>query len=225
MKQKKRVVLVEDHAVLRQSLRSVLNREPDLEVVAEAQDGLQGIRVIQEETPDLVLLDIRMPRMDGTSILKEINRVSPDSKVLVLTMHDEESCILDAFKNGANGYALKSVPVTELLNAIRTVLNGKLYVSAEIAGRVMTWYLSGTKHTKPTSSLDTLTDREREVLKFVAEGYSNKEIASCLYISVKTVEKHRANLIRKLDLHSISALTSYAMEQGLVGSTIKNCAA
>jgi len=175
MKQKKRIVLVDDHAVLRQSLRSLLMSEPDLDVVAEAQDGLQGIRVIQEETPDLVLLDIRMPRMDGTSVLKEINRVSPDSKVLVLTMHDEESCILDAFKRGANGYALKTLPIDELLNAIRTVLDGKLYVSSEIAGRVMTWYLSGAKHTKPTSSLDTLTDREKESLSLQPRGTATRK--------------------------------------------------
>ncbi|MCF8061630.1 MAG: response regulator transcription factor [Deltaproteobacteria bacterium] len=225
MKKKSRIVLIDDHAVLRQSLRNVLNDEPDLEVVAEAQDGLQGIRVIQEETPDLVLLDIRMPKMDGTSILREIQRISPGSKVLILTMHDEEGCILDAFKSGANGYSLKTVPCDELINAIRTVLQGNLYVSPEIAGRVMTWYLSGSNRKEPQSSLDSLTGREREVLKLVAEGNSNKGIASCLFISVKTVEKHRANLMRKLDLHSVSALTSYAVEQGLTGSAFRNSAA
>lgn len=225
MRKKSRIVLVDDHAVLRQSLRSVLNDEPDLEVVAEAQDGLQAMRVIREEAPDLVLLDIRMPKMDGTSILREIKRISPETKVLVLTMHEDEGCILGAFKNGVNGYSLKTLPCDELINAIRTVLQGNLYVSPEIAGRVMTWYLSGPNHREPKSSLDTLTDREREVLKLVAEGHSNKEVASALYISVKTVEKHRANLMRKLDLHSISALTSYAMGQGLVGSASRSSAA
>ncbi|MCF8061633.1 MAG: response regulator transcription factor [Deltaproteobacteria bacterium] len=217
MIEKSRLVLVEDHNVLRQSLLPVLDREPDLKVVGEAGNGIDGIRVIRETDPDLVLLDLRMPKMDGTSVLREIKRFSPRCRVLMLTMYDDEASILKAFKEGVDGYCLKTVPFDDLLNAIRLVLQGKLYISPEISGRVMSWYLSGAKPEAPRSSLDSLTPREREVLKLVAEGHSNRQIAFLLYISVKTVEKHRSNLMQKLDLHSVSALTTYAMERGLVG--------
>lgn len=215
---KSRIVLVEDHAVLRQSLRAVLSREPDLEVVAEAQDGLEGLGVIQDTLPDLVLLDIRMPKMDGTSILREISRVSPRSRVLVLTMHDNEDFVLDAFRNGANGYILKTVPCDELIHAIRAVLRGNAYVSPEISVQIEK---DGPRKEceQIRSSLSLLTKREREVLKLVAEGNSSKTIASLLSISERTVNNHRANLMHKLDLHSATALTVYAVEQGLVGSS------
>lgn len=219
MSKKSRIVLVDDHAVLRQSLRSILDDQPDLTVVAEAQDGLQAMRVIRRESPDLVLLDIRMPTMDGTSILREINLISPDTKVLVLTMHDNEDLVLIAFEGGASGYILKTLPCDELISAIRTVLQGNVYLCPEIAGRVMTSSMSGADRKEPQSSLGTLTKREREVLKLVAEGYSSREIASLLCISERTVNNHRANLMKKLDLHSAPALAVYAVEQGLVGST------
>mgnify|MGYP006284723445 FL=1 len=217
MIKKSKLVLVEDHSVLRQSLGPNLDREPDLEVVGEAENGIEGLRVVQDTSPDLVLLDLRMPRMDGTSVLREVKRFAPRCRVLMLTMHDDEESILGAFKDGVDGYCLKTAPFDELLNAIRLVLQGKLYISPEISGRVMSWYLSGARPDAPRSSMDSLTPREREVLKLVAEGYSNREIAAWLCISVKTVEKHRSNLMQKLDLHSVSALTTYALERGLVG--------
>jgi DNA-binding NarL/FixJ family response regulator len=216
MKKKKRIFIAEDHAILRQGLRSLLSSRDDLEVVGEAEDGLETIRCVGESKPDLVLLDLSMPRMDGISAIKEIKKSYPETKILALTMYKKEEYILEVFKSGAEGYCLKSSDYEELLIAIKAVLSGKQFISPEVSEKVLEGYLEGQKTIKEKSSWDTLTQREREVLKLVGEGYKNKEIADYLCISVKTVEKHRANIMQKLELHTASALTSYAIEMGLV---------
>jgi DNA-binding NarL/FixJ family response regulator len=157
-----------------------------------------------------------MPRMNGMEAIREIKKVSPKTKVLVLTVHKTEEYILATFRAGADGYALKDATHDELVLAIRNVLAGKPYVSPGISERVIEGYLSGKKEFKMSSIWETLTAREREILKLIAEGYKNKEIADNLYISVKTVERHRANLMQKLDLHNVQALTALAIEKGLV---------
>jgi len=184
--------------------------------VGEAEDGREAIRRVEEYKPDLILTDLSMPRMNGTEAIREIKRQSPKTKILVLTVHRAEEYILDTLKTGANGYLLKDSTHAELVTAVRTVLSGKLYISPEISDKVIEGYLEGRKTLKTRTAWDTLTQREREILKLIGEGYKNKEIADDLCISVKTAEKHRANLMQKLDLHSTSALTKLALEKGLI---------
>ncbi|MEJ2023955.1 MAG: response regulator transcription factor [Deltaproteobacteria bacterium] len=218
MKKKSRIVIVEDHKIVRQGLRLLLNRSEELEVVGEAGDGMSAIRVINELEPNLVLLDLNMPKMNGIAVIKEIKQYCPDTKILALTMHRKEEYILEVFKSGGNGYCLKSSGGHDLMTAIRAVLSGKQYVSPDISDMVLEGYLESRKTIKEKSSFESLTQREKEVLKLVGEGYQNKEIADYLCISPKTVEKHRGNIMQKLDLHSASALTAYAISKGLVTS-------
>ncbi|HEJ83639.1 MAG TPA: response regulator transcription factor, partial [Desulfobacteraceae bacterium] len=202
MKGKKRIVIVEDHTIVRQGLQSLLENCNDMEVVGTAEDGLTAIRCVNEREPDMVLLDLNMPRMDGISVIMEVTRSNPDIKILALTMHKDEDYILSAFRAGAHGYCLKSSNQDELLRAIRTVLEGKIYVSPDISGKVMEGYLSDRMRIRERSSFDSLTQREKEILKLVGEGYQNKDISDYLCISIKTVEKHRANIMDKLNLHT-----------------------
>jgi DNA-binding NarL/FixJ family response regulator len=213
---KRSIVIAEDHLILRQGLRSLLATSEDLEVVGEAGDGLEAIRCILEHEPDLALVDLNMPRMNGISVILEIKRQAPNTKILALTMHKEEDFVLQAFHAGANGYCLKSAGHEELVIAIRAVLEGKSYVSPEISDTVLEGWLEERKTFREDSTWDSLTQREKEVLKLVGEGYQNKEIADYLCISPKTVEKHRANIMQKTDLHTASALTAYAIEKGIV---------
>ena len=211
-----RILIVEDHRILREGLRSLLASNPDLEVAGEAADGLEAVRAVETCGPELVLIDLAMPRMDGLDAIREIKSKSPDVKVLVLTVNKAEEYVLAALKAGANGYLLKDATYAELKLGIEYVLAGKTYLSPEVSERMVTSYMEGTDPEKASSSLDTLTQRERQVLKLVAEGYPNRRIADYLCISVKTVEKHRSNLMKKLDLHNASELTSFALEKGLV---------
>ena len=216
MPKKNRIVIAEDHKILRQGLRSLLSASDELEVVGEAGDGMSAIRTIKQTDPDLVLLDLNMPKMDGIAVIKEIKQYSSEIKILALTMHRREENILEVFKSGGDGYCLKSAGQEDLMLAIKAVLSGKRYVSPEISDLVLEGYLESRKTIKKKSSFETLTQREKEVLKLVGETYQNKEIADYLCISPKTVEKHRASIMQKLDLHTASALTAYAIEKGLV---------
>jgi DNA-binding NarL/FixJ family response regulator len=216
MKARHRVVIAEDHTILREGLRALLSAESDLEVVGEAEDGRQAIRRVEELGPDLILTDLSMPKMNGVEAIREIKKRAPETKVLALTVHKAEEFILEVLQAGADGYILKDASSKELMMAIKSVLGGKRYLSPSVSQMVIEGYLEGRKSIASSSPWDTLTKREREILKLIAEGHKNKEIADYLYISVKTVEKHRANLMKKLDLHSAAALTAYAMERGLV---------
>jgi DNA-binding NarL/FixJ family response regulator len=193
-----------------------LGSRPEFEVVGEAENGLDAIEIARETKPDLVLLDLSMPRLDGLSAIRDIKKNSQVTQILALTVHRDEDYVLEAFNAGADGYCLKDAGRTELIMAIESVFSGKPYLSPGIADKVLEGYLEGRKTLKSTSSWDTITQREREVLKLIGEGYKNKEIAELLYISVKTVEKHRSNIMRKLDLHNAAALTAYAIDKGLV---------
>jgi DNA-binding NarL/FixJ family response regulator len=216
MSQKARLVIAEDHTILREGLRSLLSSNPNFEIVAEAGDGREAIRCAEKFKPDLILTDLSMPRMNGMEAIKEIKRESPATKVLVLTVHRAEEYVLAAFRAGADGYLLKDSTHAELVMAVKKVLSGKSYISPEISDKVIEGYLEGKKTLKSRTSWETLTQREREILKLIAEGYRNKKIADDLCISVKTVEKHRANLMGKLGLHNVQALTAFAIERGLV---------
>jgi two-component system response regulator NreC len=214
--EKKRIVIAEDHTILREGLRALLSSDPEFDVVGEAEDGLDAIRCVEDLTPDLVLMDLSLPRMNGMDAIMEIKKRCPETKVLALTVHRTEEYILATLRAGADGYVLKDATHTELVMGIKSVLKGKPYLSPEVSDMVIEGYLEGRRTLRSDTPWDTLTQREREVLKLIGEGYKNKDIADYLYISVKTVEKHRANLMKKLDLHNTSALTAFAMEKGLV---------
>ena len=216
MGEKKRIVIAEDHRILREGLKSLLASKPEFEVVGEAEDGLDAISIVRESKPDLVLLDLSMPRLDGLSAIRDIKKVSPETRILALTIHTDEDYVLEAFNEGADGYCLKDAGRAELLMAIESIFSGKPYFSPGIADKVLDGYLEGRQKIKSTSAWETITRREREVLKLIGEGYKNKEIADLLFISVKTVEKHRSNIMKKLDLHNAATLTAYAIEKGLV---------
>lgn len=216
MKKHYRIVIAEDHTILREGLRALLSSDPDFEIVGEAEDGRAAIRCVETLLPDLVLMDLSMPRMNGLEAIKDIKKQIPDTKIVALTVHKAEEYILATLKAGADGYVLKDAHHSELVLALKNVLSGKRYLSPGISEKVIEGYLEGRKTLKSASIYDTLTQREREILKLIAEGYKNKEVADYLCISLKTVEKHRANLIKKLDLHNAAALTAFAIEKGLV---------
>jgi len=213
---KHNLFIVEDHQLFREGLKSMLKGREDIEIVGEAEDGLEAIRKIRKLKPDLVLLDLSMPKMGGISVMKEVKRELPDTRILALTIHESDQYVLEAFDAGTDGYCIKDASRQELILAVDSVLAGKTYISPGISGQVMEGYITGRKKMKKHSSWDTVTQREREVLKLLAEGHTNNEIADLLSISVKTVEKHRANLIAKLDLHNVAQLTAYAIEKGLM---------
>jgi len=210
------VVIVEDHQLFRDGLKSILSKHDDVVIVGEAEDGITAVKLIRKLKPDLVLLDLSMPKMGGISVLKDVKRELPDTCILLLTIHESDQYVLEAFEAGADGYCIKDSSREELMMAIDSVLDGKTYISPGISDQVMEGFLSNRKRLKEKTSWDTVTQREREVLKLLAEGYSNKEIGDLLTISVKTVEKHRANLIGKLDLHTVAELTTYAIQNGLI---------
>lgn len=210
------ILLADDHSILRAGLRSILNSRSDFNVVAEVDNGMDAVKSALAAKPDLLLTDLSMPKKNGTETISEIKKRLPDIKCLVLTMHNTEEHIRMALNAGADGYVLKDDSHEELLTAIKTVLNGKIYLSPSICGNVINGYLSSAADDKPLSSLSLLTRREKEIIKLIAEGHRSKDIAEQLSISIKTVEKHRSNLMKKLDLHSVSSLTNYAIQNGLV---------
>jgi DNA-binding NarL/FixJ family response regulator len=216
MDQKHRILIVDDHTLLRAGVRALLVQDPDFEVVGEAENGREAIRAVGQVAPHLVLMDLTMPQMNGMEAMTEIKRRYPEVRVLVMTLHRTEDYIHAALKAGADGYILKDATADEFRTAIHSVLAGKTYLSMDVSAKVVTGYLGGGKPSGTSGIYDTLTHREREVLKLVAEGKSNKYVAEFLSLSVKTVEKHRSNLMAKLDLHNASGLTAYAMEKGLI---------
>ena len=216
MGEKKRIVIAEDHTILREGLRALLSSDPEFDVVGEAEDGRDAIQCVEKLVPDLILMDLSLPRMNGMDAIREIKKQCPKTKVLALTVHRTEEYILATLRAGADGYVLKDATHAELVMGIKSVLKGKPYLSPGVSDKVIEGYLEGRKTLRSGTPWETLTQREREVLKLIAEGYKNREIADYLYINVKTVEKHRANLMTKLDLHNTSALTAFAMEKGLV---------
>ncbi len=212
----KKIILAEDHTILRAGLTALLTSNPHFAVVAEADNGKDAISRVGEHRPDLVIMDLNMPGLSGMDSISEIKKRYPEVKVLVLTVHDEEEYVLACLEAGANGYLLKDATHGELMTAAQLVLDGKTYLSPEIVDKVVNNFVRSKVNSKSTTSWETLTQRERQVLKLVAEGNTNKNMAEYLCISIKTVEKHRASLMNKLDLHNISALTTYAIEKGLV---------
>jgi len=210
------IILADDHTIVREGLKSLLMQHPPFKIVADAKNGLEAVQKVREICPDLVIMDLSMPLMNGMEAIREIKTSCPDVKLLVLTVHKTEEYVIASLKAGADGYLLKDATQEELLYAIHTVWEGKPYISPDISQAIISGYLAWQKDRGFDSLLDTLTARERQVLKLVAEGHTSKEISDYLFISAKTVEKHRENLMRKLNIHSTSALTTFAIGNGLV---------
>lgn len=216
METKRKIVIAEDHTILRAGLRALLSGQNGLEVIGEAGDGREAIRKVDTLQPDLLLIDLSMPKLNGIDAIREIKSQHPEIKIIVLTVHKSDEYIIAALKAGANGYMLKDASQNELLLAIDYVINGKTFLSPSISDKVVDAFLNTDKKDKPGVAFDNLTAREREILKLVAEGNTNKKIADHLCISLKTVEKHRSNLMKKLDLRNTAALTAYAIEKKMV---------
>jgi len=212
-----RVVLVEDHPIFREGLRALVISSLGYEVVGEAEDGHQAVGVCRECAPDLVLLDLSLPRMNGIEAAQRIKEQAPRTIILAVTVHLDDEYIAAAFQAGIDGYVLKDANRSEIIEAIRTVVSGRPYLSPDVSERVIRGFVKGSTEKEADITSTPLTPRELEVLKLVAEGHTNRAIADLLFISVKTVEKHRASLMAKLDLHSPQALTAYALEKGLIG--------
>jgi DNA-binding NarL/FixJ family response regulator len=216
MNQRLRILIAEDHTILREGLRALLSSNPNNEIVGEAENGRDAVRLVGTLKPNLVLMDLSMPGTNGIEAISEIKKRFPETRVLALTVHKTEEYIRETLQAGVDGYVLKDATYTELMMAIKSVVNGKIYLSPGISDRVINGYLDGNKAAGINTAWDTLTHREREVLKLVAEGHTNKHIAGYLCLSVKTVEKHRSNLMKKLDRHNASTLTAFAIEKGLI---------
>lgn len=213
---KQRILLAEDHVILRQGLAALLSATHECEVIGEAGDGLEAVHQAKLLKPDIILMDISMPHMNGTEVIQTIKRHNPEIKIIVLTAHKTEEYIRATLTAGADAYVLKDDTHLDLMSAITNVQKGKVYLSVGICDKVINGFLGYATTGLTSSTWDMLTSREREVLKLVAEGSKNREIADYLSVSQKTVEKHRTNLMKKLDLHNVSALTTYAIENGLV---------
>jgi DNA-binding NarL/FixJ family response regulator len=218
MKAKTRIILADDHALVRDGLRLVIEAEPDLEVLGEASSAAEAVERVAAAQPDVLLLDITMPGGGGIGALDEIRRVSPDTRVLMLTMHEDPEYLRVALVSGAAGFILKNAAGTELLSAIRTVGEGRTYVDPTLAGIALRNVLAPSGQPSATDGLARLSPREVEVLRQLALGYTNKEIATRLSVSVKSVETYRARLSEKLGLSSRAELVRYALENGMISS-------
>ncbi|WMD06521.1 response regulator transcription factor [Streptomyces sp. FXY-T5] len=210
-----RILLADDHALVRRGVRLILDQQPDLEVVAEAGDGAEAIELARTSEADLAVLDIAMPRLTGLQAARELAALKPGLRILMLTMHDNEQYFFQALKAGASGYVLKSVADRDLVAACRAAMRDEPFLYPGAVTALIRNYLDRARHGDETPD-QILTPREEEVLKLVAEGHSSKEIADLLFISIKTVQRHRANLLQKLGLRDRLDLTRYAIRAGLI---------
>ncbi len=212
-----RVLIADDHALVREGIAAFLRMCDDIEVVGEASDGIEAIERTQKLRPDIVLMDISMPKLGGLEATVELKKTDPNIKIIVLTQYDDREYISRFLKAGVCGYMLKKAVGSDLVNAIRAVSRGEFYLFSSIASEVVDGYLG--KHQKPVEGEDLyekLTDREKQVLKLIAEGHSHKEIATLLNISAKTVIAHQTNISEKLDMHSRTALVKFAISKGII---------
>jgi DNA-binding NarL/FixJ family response regulator len=216
MTQPKKIMIVDDHTIMRDGLQALLSSEPDYEIVGTVADGKTAIQSIGTLSPDVILMDLTMPGTSGIDAIKEIKRRAPTIRIIALTFHKEDKYIHATLEAGADAYVLKDDSRTELFAALSSVIRGKSYLSPSICDRVVAGYLACSDGNSEQPSWEILTRREREVIKLIAEGNKTKDIAVYLSLSPKTVEKHRTNLMRKLDLHSISAVTVYAIQNGFI---------
>jgi DNA-binding NarL/FixJ family response regulator len=211
---KLRILLADDHKIVRDGLRNLLEKDPEIVVVGEAEDGREALQLARKLSPDVVVMDIAMPDLNGIEATRQILAEIPKIKIVALSMHSDKRYVSEMLKAGAAGYLLKDCAFEELSTAIRTIARGKIYLSPGIAGVVLADYIR-TGSAADGSAFSLLSDREREVLQLMAEGRTTKEVAAQLHVSVKTIETHRTHIMAKLDIHSIAALTKYAIREGL----------
>ena len=210
-----RVALADDHHIVREGLRLVLEREPDMELAGEAADGLAAVELVEREHPDVLVVDLMLPRLHGLEVIKQVCRAGRKTKALVLSMHSDEPFVMEALRNGASGYLLKDCDGDEFLRALRAVAAGRRHLAAPLAERALDGYIEHPGRTN-LDVYDTLTNRERTVLQLAAEGFSSAKIAAKLFISPRTAETHRANLMRKLKLNSQTELVRFSIRKGLI---------
>ena len=211
-----RILLADDHTVVRKGLRLLLESQPGLAVVAEAADGRNAVALAERETPDVVVMDIGMPQLNGIEAARQITAKHPQTAVVFLSMHSDESYVLKALKAGARGYLLKDSAEHDLIQAVRSVTEGKSFFSPAISKMLVEDYMRELQERQIEDSYELLTTREREVLQLLAEGKSNKEVAAVLNLSLYTVETHRGNILQKLNLHSGAELILYAIRKGVI---------
>jgi DNA-binding NarL/FixJ family response regulator len=209
-----RILLADDHKIIRDGLRSLLEKEPDLEVIAEAGDGTTTVKLARKLKPEVVIMDITMPDLNGIEATRQIMAELPNVKVIALSMHSDRRFVVGMLKAGASGYLLKDCAFDELIHTVHTVVKNRTYLSPRITNIVVDDYLRQVSTTN-SSVISVLTAREREVLQLLAEGKTTRQIADHLYLSVKTIETHRRQIMDKLDIHSIAELTKYALREGL----------
>ena len=209
-----KIVLADDHRIIREGIRNLLEQEEDFVVVGEAGDGREVLRLYQDLQPDVLIMDITMPNLNGIDATRNIVKQNPETKIIALSMHSDHHFVAEMLQAGATAYLLKDCVSDELVKAIRLVCQGKTYLSPEIASLLVKDYRSQVQQTSTPKS-ETLSPREREVLQLLAVGNSTKKIAEKLFLSVKTIEAHRAQIMRKLDIHNVAELTKYAIREGL----------
>ncbi len=210
-----RVILADDHHLVRQGMRALLEKADDIEILAEVENGQEAVKLTKDLVPDVLIMDINMPRLSGIQAAEKISRFELPTQVVILSMHSDKSLVRQALRNGVRGYLLKRSVIEELLLAIRAAQRGELYLSPAVSNYITADFLAGKIDTD-TRAYDQLSTREREVLKLVAEGHTNKSIAQEMDISVKTVEKHRANVMSKLNVQDLTGLVRIALKQGLI---------
>src|SRR4051812_41771618 len=211
-----RILLADDHTIVRDGLRALLERQPDMSVVAEAGDGRQSVQLAAEHAPDVVMMDVAMPEMNGIEAARRILLANPRTSVLMLSMHQDESYVLRSLKAGARGYLLKDSPRDDVLAAIRAVASGRSFLSRKVSEMLQEDYVRQLESRGLEDSYDLLTDREREILQLLAEGKTNKDVANLLNISFTTVETHRSHILQKLSLHSTADLILYAVRKRII---------
>ncbi|MBD3415047.1 MAG: response regulator [Candidatus Aminicenantes bacterium] len=210
------VLLAEDHTIVRKGLRSLLSQTQGIKVIGEAENGREAVKLVEKHHPELVVMDISMPLLNGLEATRQIKKRFPKTQVLILTVHDNEEYLFEIIKAGASGYIVKKAALEELLMAVQAVSKGETFFSPTVSTKIIKKLLKKKETLEQEPPHSYLTEREREVLQLIAEGYSNKEIAEILFISVKTVEAHRSHIMEKLDLHKAADLTKYAIEHRII---------
>ncbi|MBI5649937.1 MAG: response regulator transcription factor [Chloroflexi bacterium] len=216
-----RILICDDHTILRDGIRLLLDAQPDMEVIAEAADGREAVEKARALKPDVILMDIAMPLLNGIEATKQIRREQPDARVLVLTMYENDEYIAQMLEAGAAGYVLKKVAGSELVYAIHAVGHGETFLYPSITRRLVEDYLRRVQAGQERETFDGLTDREREILQLIAEGHATKKIAALLNVSGRTVQNHRAHIMEKLGMHNRSELIRYALEKGIIELPVK----
>jgi DNA-binding NarL/FixJ family response regulator len=211
-----RILLVDDHALFREGIRALLSTESDIQVVGEAADGNQAINLAEKLSPDIIVMDLVMPGMNGIQAAQQLHDKHPDIKILILSMYDDDEYVCQILKAGASGYVLKRAASDDLLRAIREVSSGGSALHPTVAAKLLKDYVRKSRSTEQREPGSVLTARESEILKLVAEGRTNQQIADILGLGRKTVDTHRTNIMRKLDLHDVTALVKYALKRGLI---------